>query len=379
MGTINLSPSVLDWAASRAGLSMYDLAKTLSKRGAQKIVDGVLTYAQAVKFSKRVGVSLGDLFLDAPPPDRNLPLVDFRTPWRASPLSRDFFAIYDDIAFKQAWYREFKIHQGYEPLAFIGKYRVQRPLASELAEEIRGAIGFTDADLLSLRTPDDFFSCLAKKCEDIGILVFKNGVVGNNSRRPLTANEFRGFALADNLVPIVFVNGADAAAAWVFTLAHELAHLWLGDSGVSDADPEASNDTERFCNTVAAELLVPQSRFVEKWQGLHNVDPLDRINQVRKAFKVSGLVVARRAYESGYIDLDLLKMVYEEARVKRNNSSGGGNFYKTLCTRNSKRFSSEIATLAVTGGVTLGQAGRLLNTNPNNVVKLYAKQNPLPV
>ncbi|WP_448364125.1 ImmA/IrrE family metallo-endopeptidase [Fluviibacter sp.] len=379
METIKLSPSVLDWAAAQAGRSLADLAQSLSKRGAQKILEGALTYAQAVRFAKRVGVSLGDLFLDEPPPPRALPLVDFRTPWRASPLSRDFFATYDDVAFKQAWYREYKHAQGYEPLSFIGKCKNQKPTVEEMAKEIRGTLNFSEADLHALRNADELFTCLAKKCEDLGILVLKNDVVGNNNKRPLSVSEFRGFALADEFAPVVFINGADASAAWVFTLANELVHLWLGDSGVSDVDPEANNAIERYCNAVAAELLVPQQQFEARWLEFQHLDLQERINAVRKAFKVSGLVIARTAFELGYIDAELLHLVYDAARIKKGSGTGGGDFYRTLTTRNSKRFSTEISELAVSGGITLGYAGRLLNTNPNNIVKLYAKQHALPI
>lgn len=294
-------------------------------------------------------------------------------------MSRDFFAIYDDIAFKQAWYRDYKISQGYDSLGFVGKHKYQRPSVEKIAAEIRATIGFSEIDLEALRNSEELFTCLAKKCEEIGVLVFKSGVVGNNNKRPLSISEFRGFALADEFAPVIFINGADAPAAWVFTLAHELAHLWLGDSGVSDVDPGTSNDVERYCNAAAAELLVSQKLFTEQWHRFQHLDALDRINSVRKAFKVSGLVIARIAFELGYINQALLSVVYDEARIKKSAGTGGGDFYRTLTTRNSKRFSAEIAVLAVSGSITLGYAGRLLNTNPNNIVKLYAKQHSLPV
>lgn len=379
MDTIQLSPRVLDWAAAQAGCSLYECAYKISKRSVEKILGGILTNAQVVKFSKSTGVPLGYLFMDEPPAPRKPPVADFRTVQNAFPLSRDFFETFDDIEFKQSWYREMLEASGREPLPFVGKFGKIPPDATVMAIDIRKTIGFSNSDLADLRNPDELFSLLASKCEDIGVLVFKNGVVGNNTHRSLTVGEFRGFALADRIAPVIFVNGADAPAAWVFTLAHELAHIWLGDSGISDADPAAENKVERYCNAVAAELLVPASSFLELWDNAGNISNDAKLEQARRAFKVSGLVIARRALELSLIDRNFYKQIYDIARQKKKSGSGGGDFYRTLAARNSKKFSKEVASLAMSGSITLGHAGRLLNTNPNNVVKFYAKQNPLSV
>lgn len=379
MDTIQLSPDVLDWAAAQAGQSLYQCAVKISKASAEKIQGGILTNAQVVKFAKSTGVPLGYLFLDEPPAPRQLPVADFRTVQYAHPLGRDFFETFDDIEFKQSWYREMLLSAGAEPKPFVGRYSgKQRPEHIKVAQDIRATLGFSDSDLATLRNADELFSLLTRKCEAIGILVFKNGVVGNNTRRSLDVGEFRGFALADDIAPVVFVNGADAPAAWVFTLAHELGHIWLGDSGVSDAAPTADNLTERFCNAVAAEVLVPSPAFIDLWHSNKHLHLDDRIDAGRKNFKVSSLVIARRALELKLIDRQDYQQIYEETRRKQK-SGGGGDFYRTLAARNSRKFSYEVANLAMSGSITLGQAGRLLNTNPNNVVKFYAKQNPISV
>ena len=127
------------------------------------------------------------------------------------------------------------------------------------------------------------------QADALGVLVMVSGVVGSNSRRTLDPEEFRGFALADSIALLVFINGSDTKSAQMFTLAHELAHLWLGSSGVSDAEAlnVSGQDTERWCNRVAAEVLVPihllQADYSER------IRLSDEINRLARRFKVSTL------------------------------------------------------------------------------------------
>ncbi|MPN34693.1 hypothetical protein SDC9_182187 [bioreactor metagenome] len=120
---------------------------------------------------------------------------------------------------------------------------------------------------------------LFQKVEDIGINLMVNGVVGNNTHRKLDVNEFRGFVLIDEYVPLIFINGADGKAAQMFTLAHELAHIWFGVSAAFDLRhlQPANNDIENACNKVAAEFLVPEIELHEIWPKVKNMPGLYQI------------------------------------------------------------------------------------------------------
>lgn len=373
---LHLSPLVLEWAANQVGDSLGDVARKISKRSPEKVIEGRLSHPQAVKFAHIAGIPFGYLFLDTPPENRKPPIADFRTIQISGPLSKNFFDTYDDIDFKQSWYRDFLFDSGAEPLPFIGRFSASTD-ANTIAANMRSVLGLSISDYAALKSSDELFSLISAKSEAAGILVFKNSIVGGNATRPLSVAEFRGFVLSDKLAPVIFINGADAPAAWVFTLAHELAHLWLGDSGISDAATSSQNSHERLCNAVAAEFLVPHTDFLAEWNRIDGKE-YEKLENARKRFRVSTLVISRRAFDLGLISEAKYQSVYAEVRSHAAKpKEPGGDYYRTLAVRNSKNFTSRVARLAATGTISFREAGQLLNTNPNNVMTYYAKQRAL--
>jgi len=334
-----------------------------------------------MKFAAAAKVPFGYLFLRVPPAPRARPeLVDFRTINSSStPLSRDFFDVYDDIKFKQDWYRDFLEREGAEPLQFVGRGRRESLDSAAVAEQVRTVLRLDRVAMGKASTAEELFSYLSAQVEAVGILVFKNGIVGNNTSRPLSVSEFRGFAISDPIAPVVFINGRDAPAAWMFTLMHEVAHIWRGDIGVSDAATVSHNGDERFCNAVAAEVLVPSTDFAAMWARAEG-DSKARLNELRRHFKVSLLVLARRALDVGYVGESVYREIYltSQKSAAKAEDAGGGNFYATLAVRNSRKLAKRVASLATSGNISLREAGQLLNTNPNNVVTFYEKQRALP-
>lgn len=323
MHKLQFSPPVLDWAATEAGLSLVAVAEMLSKRSVDDILQGRLTEPQAEKFARVARVPLGYLFMKEPPSPRQADVADFRTVVGSSSLSKDFFDVFDDVQYKQDWYRDYLEGIDAAPLEFVGKFSGGGGRSRLVADDIRRALRLNDDERSHLRSPDDLYALLVERCEDIGILVFKNGIVGNNTHRPLSVDEFRGFVLCDPLVPVVFINGADAPAAWTFTLAHELAHIWLGDSGISDTKPGTRNRREAQCNAIAAEVLVPQELFRAFWAAQ---DPrqtaVQWIAAGRLHFRVSELVIARRALDLELISHRVFDQVYDGSQRHAQPSGG---------------------------------------------------------
>ena len=126
---------------------------------------------------------------------------------------------------------------------------------------------------------------LRNRVEASGVLVVFNGIVGNDTHRKLDRGEFQGFALIDRYAPLIFVNGADFKAAQMFTLAHELAHVFVGATGVSNVDamPSSGHDAEWFCNSAAAEFLVAEKELTARWGRVGTVE--DSLQAVARQFK----------------------------------------------------------------------------------------------
>jgi Zn-dependent peptidase ImmA (M78 family) len=201
-----------------------------------------------------------------------------------------------------------------------------------------------------------------EQAEDLGVLVMCNGVVHNNNYRHLDPKEFRGFAMADDLAPLVFINGADTKAAQMFTLAHELAHIWIGQSAVSDAQPTTVPDqaVERWCNRVAAELLVPLATLREAYNDAADLN--SEAARLARYFKVSTLVILCRVHDAGKLASKDFWTAYEAEleRLRAIPKGSGGNFYLTQAARVSKRFAAALVTSTLEGQTLYRDAFRML-------------------
>ena len=242
-----ITPDVLRWALDRRGLPDEEVARRVSvkperlrewKGGSRRP-----TLRQAQTLAQKLSIPLGYLFLSERPTEE-FPLPDLRTVGDAPPgtPSPELVAVVYDALNKQQWYREYLESQGEEPIEFVGSRSVNDD-PDDVAEDIRSRLGVNDAMRQDAATWEQFLTNFVRAAEAAGILVLRSGIVEANTQRPLDVEEFRGFAISDEFAPLVFINGKDAKAAQIFTLAHEIAHLWLG--GKRYLEPGLSGGLQR--------------------------------------------------------------------------------------------------------------------------------------
>lgn len=353
MTRVAVSPDLFRWARDRAGLDHVDLTARFPKFKAWEAGEVQPTLRQLEGFARAAHAPVGYFFLPAPP-DEPLPIPDFRT-MADRPIARPSPNLLDTVYTcqqRQDWYRDHAQVTGYAPLSFVGSLTMATTPV-EAARQLRDALGFSVEMRRACPTWTEALRAFIGQADELGVMVMVSGVVLNNNTRRLDPQEFRGFALSDPLAPLVFINGADSKAAQMFTLAHELAHLWLGQTGLSDAsaDRRPSNATERWCNEVAAELLVPMEAF--RAELLAGESVAATMKRLARVFKVSSLVILRRLLDAGRIDRATFFACYrdEMARLREIEArgTGGGDFYRTTAARVSKRFARALVESTLEG------------------------------
>jgi Zn-dependent peptidase ImmA (M78 family) len=342
MTKVAVTEAVLSWAMERSGVAPAALRHRFPRLDAWRAGDAQPTLRQLGDFAKATATPVGFLLLDQPPQER-LPIPHFRTVRRDSARrpSADLLETVYMMQRRQDWMREYLVEDGHEGLPFVGSARASDD-TTVVAGDIRQTLGFSQTWAAGSPTWTDALRRLCDATEEAGILVVASGVVGNNTHRKLDVDEFCGFVLVDRHAPLVFLNAADASAAQMFTLAHALAHVWLGSSAAFDFRElqPAADATEQVCNRVAAELLVPQASLRDFWpRARQETEPFQA---VARHFKVSVLVAARRALDLKLIReadfREFYRAYLEDEQRSAARTREAGDFYATQNLRVGKRF-----------------------------------------
>jgi Zn-dependent peptidase ImmA (M78 family) len=374
---LSIQKHVVDWAVARA---RADWDVVIARNAWVAADDGDVvhpTLRQLEKFANDMRVPVGFLFLPNPPQEK-LPIPDFRTMVDAadrspSPDLLDTVFLSQD---RQEWFRGYALRNDLEQPSYVGAAPVGSGV-NEVASQIREKLKFDVEQRAQASTWTEALSSLVRQADDTGVLVMVNGIVGNNTHRPLDPDEFRGFALSDKLAPLIFVNAADTKAAQMFTIIHELAHIWAGRSALTDSSPAnvTSERIERWCDEIAAEVLVPEQDFERRLYQRESIE--DAKNRLARIFKVSTLVILRRMFDVGHLARNEFWSIYNEelSKLKRITSKNkGGNFYATQNIRVSRRFARALIESTLRGETLYGEAFRLLSINSAETLHEYARK-----
>lgn len=337
---VNINSDILVWAIERAGIDIDKISGRIPNFSSWITGEKKPTLKQLETFSQRVHLPFGYLFLEKPP-DEKLPIPFFRTVQQQLPASVSL-NVYDSILIiqkRQEWLSDYLRDSEYKPRDFVGKF-VDTKNVADVVTDIRKTLKLNEGwanDFPNWEIAKDHF---AQQIEESGIITVFSGIVGNNTRRSIPVEECRGFVLVNNYAPFMFINAADSKSAQMFTMAHELAHIWIGKSAGFDFRQlqPANNPSEILCDQIAAELLVPAKIL----QSVSNEN--SDLEYLAKYFKVSQIVVARRLLDLGKMSRnDFFKFFNDYIHrdfQKKEDSEPGGDFYRTQRKRLSVRFLS---------------------------------------
>lgn len=372
---MKVKPELLQWACKRGQVDPGKLRKRFPKYDDWE--NGTLqpTLKQLEDFARLAHVPIGFLFFSEPL-EEPIPIQDLRT-MGDQRILRPSANLLDTIYMcqqRQDWYQTFALAEGEEPLPFVGSATVESNIEAT-ANEIRTKLSFNVEERTKLSNWSEALRYFTDRAEDLGILVMISGVVRNNSHRKLDPEEFRGFALSDELAPLIFINGADTKAAQIFTLAHELAHIWLGKSSLSNVtlDSFSSHTTERWCNQVAAEILVPIVSLKENFR--QDVNLSDELRWMARYYKTSTLVVLRRLLDMEVLQKNAFMEQYRDelSQLKPKRRSIGGNFHATLKTRVGRRFGTALVESTLSGQTLFTDAFYYLGIKKITTLDAFAK------
>lgn len=382
---VSISTAILQWVLHTIQLDA--LPPQISERLTEWINgEKEPTFNQVEKVSQATGIPLGYFFLQTPPHE-DVPLMEYRTVNSISfnRPSRNLIETIHDMEMVQNWTREHMITDGRTMPSCVGVFKSKTD-PGVCAEIIRSLLEIRKDWFMVCKNVDDSFRFIRNAISNNGVLVMMNGIVGNNTHRPLQIEEFRAFAMIDDYSPLIFINSNDSGNGKIFSLLHEFAHVCVGENDFfNDRNSIATSiqPKEVLCNAVAAEILVPQDIFLQQWnEYIQSNAEKDTIEILARYFKCGTTVIARKALDNDKIDGDLYNeiatfavMKYAEKRRQiKENGASGGDYYRTAASRIDRRFFQMLAESVSEGRTLYTDAFRLTNTNRTTFARLVESQ-----
>ena len=383
-----MNHELLIWARETAGLSRKEAAKKLNIKDARGLsatkrladMEGGITQptrSMLIKMTKSYRRPLLTFYLSAPPKkcDRG---IDFRTlpPKHSSDKDAFLDALIRDMRARQSMVRTvLEAEDEAQPLPFVGSKTMSNGKAG-LVKSLQDLLGIEPTDYYNQQDAEAAFSLLRKSAEKAGVFVLLKGDLGSY-HTSIDLNIFRGFAIADAIAPFVIINNQDAKPAFSFTLLHELVHLTLGQTGISGASTE--NATERFCNDVAGEFLLPKHVLdsLNFGSDLRIEKMAEHIDEFAQEKKLSSTMIAYKSWRSNRIkkhDFDRLCAHFRDRWLKSRGGQKkgeGSSYYVVHQHHIGKALIDMTRRMMGIGALTTSKAAKILGVKPKNVGNLF--------
>lgn len=376
---VKIKPIIIQWAVRSSDRELDELSNKFKKINQWISEESELTVSEINKLSNELKIPFGYFFLQEPP-NEEIELLKYRTidSEENNKPSRELIDTIKLMETKQSFMRDTMIEDGFSLLEFVGSANLSIPPA-DLAEKIKKRLGIEGNWNYKNK---DAFNTLLKACSDNGIVIMRNSVVGTSTNRKLNINEFRAFVLIDEYAPFVFLNTNDSYRAMIFSLCHELVHIWLGIDELYNNDYKQDQNynnkkLEAYCNQVSAELLLPATAVLSNYD--REKDIFCNIEKMVKAYNVSSLVVCIRYKNLKLIDNQTFEETYrvlqeemqEKLEIKsKRKTSGGPSFYTMTKFRLGEKFINTVHRKAQEGRILYSEAYELVGARGKTYDKL---------
>jgi len=374
---VNIKPEIINWVLNQI---QDDILEENMINNIKAWLNGTKTptFNQIEDLSRKTNIPLGYFFLQTPPEEK-IDLLEYRTidSIQLAKPSRNLIDTIYHMERIRDWMKDYRLEMGFDILPVVGSMENVDDI-STITKRIRNDLELNETWYELCSNTREAFNFIRDRLEACGIIVMMSGIVGSNTHRLLDINEFRAFVMVDKWAPIIFINATDSDGARLFSLLHEAVHIWIGKDDLFNDRYDITNgvsSTEKLCNAVTAELMVPKDIFINKWNEINETDVFDTITRLAKYFRCGEVVIARRAKDCNKINQDVYNHVVETAienynKIKEKQEDNGGNYYNTMISRLDGCFVRALCESINIGRTSYTEAYRLTNTSPKTFAEV---------
>ncbi len=373
---VKINGAILKWARECVNLSIEEAVLKTKLKSLTN--DDLLQFENGEKFpkinvaknlAKIYGINLAVLYMPRIPKNIQPKINDFRQ--ITNKLSRNAVLLIRKLVSHQEWLKEYLVSNGYKELDFVGMISIKNSSVKETVKIIENKLNVQ----VNYNKDSKFnFNEIKKSLENKNIFVSIANSHNGNVKSKVEVQEIRGFAIADKIVPFIFINSSDSDNAKLFTLIHELVHILIGETGISNIySNDTKNKVEVYCNKVASELLIPDKVFIKYWEEYKEDNIENKILKLSKQFPSSQLAIIVKARSLKYIEEDIFNNFFDKYSnkkiIKNNNKKGGADYYQTIDKLNTKKFANYVLEAYHDNEITLRDVYDLLSVKSNNLKK----------